>query len=58
MLHCGRRLAFMSYAYTVFGILCVVLLFGLAACEKDGPAERAGENIDRAAKDVRDAIRK
>ena len=33
------------------------LLFGLAACEK-GPAEKAGERIDRAAKDARDAVRK
>ena len=48
----------MSHAYTLMGILCAALLFGLAACEREGPAERAGESIDRAAKDVRDAVRK
>jgi predicted small lipoprotein YifL len=48
----------MSYAYTLLGIVCAVLLFGLAACEREGPAEKAGRNIDRAAKDVRDAVRK
>ena len=47
----------MSHAYTVIGILCAALLFGLAACEK-GPAEKAGRDIDRAAKDVRDAVKK
>jgi hypothetical protein len=35
-----------------------VLLFGLAACEREGPAEKAGEAVDRAARDVRDAVRK
>lgn len=29
---------------------------GLAACEKKGPAERAGENIDNAAKKVGEKI--
>jgi hypothetical protein len=48
----------MSYAYTVIGILCAFLLFGLAACEREGPAERAGESIDRAVKDARDAVKK
>jgi hypothetical protein len=48
----------MSHAYTVIGIICIALLFGLAACERKGPAEKAGEAIDRAAKDVRDAVRK
>lgn len=48
----------MNHTYTLIGILCAVLLIGLAACEREGPAERAGEAIDRAAKDVRDAIKK
>jgi hypothetical protein len=48
----------MRHAYTILGIFCAVLLFGLAACEREGPAERAGRDIDRAAKDVRDAIKK
>ncbi len=39
-------------------VLAVALLLGLAltACEKDGPAERAGEEIDKAAKDVGRAV--
>ena len=52
------RLVPMSHAYTCFGIICAVLLLGLAACEREGPMEKAGEKIDRAAKDARDAVRK
>jgi hypothetical protein len=48
----------MSRAYTCFGIICAVLLLGLAACEREGPMEKAGRSVDRAAKDVRDAARK
>ena len=48
----------MSYAYTVIGIVCAALLFGLAACEREGPMEKAGRSVDRAAKDVRDAVKK
>lgn len=53
-----RTLLPMSHAYTILGIFCAVLLFGLAACEREGPAEKAGRSVDRAAKDVRDAIKK
>ena len=48
----------MSSAYTVFGIVCVALLLGLAACEREGPMEKAGRSIARAATDVRDAVKK
>ena len=48
----------MSYVYTVIGILCCALLFGLAACEREGPMEKAGRSVDRAAKDVRDSVKK
>ena len=58
MLQCGRSLASMSHAYTIIGIVCAVLLFGLAACEREGPAEKAGRSVDKAAKDVRDAVKK
>ena len=38
------------------GILAVIfsvfMLVGLAACEDEGPMERAGENIDDAANDL------
>jgi hypothetical protein len=47
----------MNHAYTLLGILCVILLLGLAACERDGPAEKAGRAVDEAARDVRDAVK-
>lgn len=37
--------------------LMFVLMFGLAACEEDGPAERFGENMDEAADELGDAAR-
>ncbi len=33
-----------------------LLLFGLAACERAGPAERAGRSLDRAGETVRDTV--
>jgi hypothetical protein len=47
----------MNHAYTIIGILCAVLLLGLAACEREGPAEKAGRAVDEAARDVRDAVK-
>ena len=46
----------MSHAYTILGILCAGLLFGLAACEKEGPAEKAGRSVDRAVEKVGKSI--
>jgi predicted small secreted protein len=41
-------------------IVLLPLLFGstilLAGCENKGPAEQAGENIDNAARSVKDAV--
>ncbi|HET9349792.1 MAG TPA: hypothetical protein VFO02_00525 [Burkholderiales bacterium] len=48
----------MNHAYTLLGILCVLLLLGLAACEREGPAEKAGRAVDEAARDVRDAVKR
>jgi len=48
----------MAHAYTIVGIVCAALLLGLAACEREGPMEKAGRSVDRAAKDVRDAVKK
>lgn len=53
----GATLAVMTHSYTLIGIVCLVLLLGLAACDREGPAEKAGENIDRAVEDARDAIK-
>ena len=38
----------MKFSITVFPVLAVVGLFGLAACNKDGSAEKAGEQMDSA----------
>mgnify|MGYP006217648559 CR=1 FL=1 len=35
-------------------LFAVFMLFGLAACEDDGSMERAGEEIDDAARDLRE----
>lgn len=39
-----------------FVVLACVGVLGLAACEEDGPAERAGERIDDAIDDARDRL--
>jgi hypothetical protein len=36
--------------------LPVLLLLGLAACQQEGPAERAGRSLDRAGQSVRDTV--
>lgn len=38
-------------------LLISLVLFSLAACEREGPAEKAGEAIDRAGEDIRDAVK-
>jgi hypothetical protein len=37
-------------------VFVMSLAFGLGACEKDGPAERAGENIDNAVEEAGDKL--
>jgi hypothetical protein len=34
----------------------IVLAFGLSACEREGPAERAGERIDKATERAGEAL--
>ena len=38
-------------------LLISLVLISLAACERKGPAEKAGEAIDRAGEDIRDAVK-
>jgi TolA-binding protein len=38
----------------VTGICATVLMLGLSACEKKGPAEKAGEKVDQAAESVKE----
>jgi hypothetical protein len=33
-----------------------ILAFGFSACEKQGPAEKAGEEIDEAAAEVKEGV--
>ena len=48
----------MRNAYTVFGVVCAALLFGLAVSGcSEGPAEKAGRKIDRAVDKTGDAVR-
>ncbi|HEX7054470.1 MAG TPA: hypothetical protein VF211_11120 [Burkholderiales bacterium] len=37
-------------------LIIVAAAFTLAACDREGPAERAGEKVDNAVEDARDAI--
>ena len=37
-------------------LLPALLLFSLVACERAGPAERAGRSLDRAGQNVRDTV--
>jgi hypothetical protein len=37
-------------------LIATLLLTGLAACEREGPAERAGRNLDRTGERLRDAV--
>jgi hypothetical protein len=35
---------------------CALMMVGLTACHEEGPAERAGKNIDHAGQSVRDTL--
>ena len=41
-----------TYKNTLAAVLTALMITGLAACEKDGPAENAGKAIDEAASDI------
>lgn len=38
------------------GLCSILLIFTFAACEKEGPAERTGENIDEAVEEMREKM--
>jgi hypothetical protein len=40
-----------------FALILAVALVALVACRQEGPAEKAGRNIDQAGKDLRDAVK-
>ena len=37
-------------------LILIMALFALAACNREGPAEKAGRSIDNAAKNVKEAV--
>jgi len=43
---------------TVFVTLLLALTLGLIACEKEGPAEKAGEKVDEAVEKMGDQLEK
>ena len=45
-----------SYAFAA-ALLLSLAVAGLSACEKKGPAERAGEAVDKAAQKTGDAVK-
>ena len=38
-------------------IVLLAALFALAACHREGPAEKAGRKLDQAGRDLRDAVK-
>ncbi len=46
----------MTAEKTIWVAMAVALLLNLAACEKDGPMEQAGEKVDNAIENAGDAI--
>jgi hyperosmotically inducible protein len=48
----GGRIMIMKHVAT--GMCAAVLMLGLSACAKKGPAEKAGEKVDQAAESVKD----
>jgi len=37
-------------------LIVLITLFALAGCHREGPAEKAGRNIDKAGENIRDAV--
>jgi hyperosmotically inducible protein len=44
----------MIMKHVATGMCAAVLMLGLSACAKKGPAEKAGEKVDQAAESVKD----
>jgi predicted small lipoprotein YifL len=38
-------------------LIVMLALLGLAACHREGPAEKAGRQLDQAGKDLSDAVK-
>jgi hypothetical protein len=42
--------------YRIVGLMVMGMLLGLAGCEKEGPAERAGKQIDETAEQAKESM--
>ena len=38
-------------------IIALTALFALSACHREGPAEKAGKQLDQAGRDLKDAVK-
>ena len=38
-------------------LIVIAAVIALSACDRKGPAEKAGEQIDKAGRDLRDAVK-
>lgn len=38
-------------------VILLATLLAVSACHREGPAEKAGKQLDQAAKDVKDAVK-
>ena len=43
---------------SLLAILCSVFVIGLAGCKQEGPAEKAGKELDKAAQQLGDGVKK
>jgi hypothetical protein len=41
---------------SIFVAVCSLVLVGVAACQQEGPAEKAGKSLDNAGQSVSDAL--
>jgi hypothetical protein len=41
---------------SIFVVLCSMMLLGLAACQQEGPAEKAGKSLDNAGQSISDTL--
>ena len=41
---------------SIFVVVCSLVLVGVAACQQEGPAEKAGKSLDNAGQSVSDAL--
>ncbi len=47
----------MEIGHRMIAMAAIATALALTACEKPGPAERAGKSVDRAVKDAKDALK-